>query len=237
VARAPNESAALLFTTPHCTIRVSVFSHPARPFLVHHPPFPTRGVSHGKRRASDSKSSVPDFTHLSKSGGTTKAVYRAMGSLAFAAAARAVWAITKDPADAERRLFLPAKLNLAREPDGLAYRIVDDRVVWEYEPVKMHADEAFEAEAASAAGKTNRGAERREAAAWLREQLAGGPKPASEVIELGEQDGFTKRTLQRALKEVGGERTKDAFNGPWLWSLPGEGDEGANEDANSPRGI
>jgi putative DNA primase/helicase len=58
-------------------------------------------------------------THLSKTGGT-KAVYRAMGSLAFAAAARAVWAIVKDADDPQRRLFLPAKLNLARDPDGLA---------------------------------------------------------------------------------------------------------------------
>ena len=66
---------------------------------------------------------IVSVTHLSKSGGT-KAVYRAMGSLAFAAAARAVWAITKDSDDPERRLFLPAKLNLARDPDGLAYRIV-----------------------------------------------------------------------------------------------------------------
>ena len=59
-----------------------------------------------------------------------------MGSLAFAAAARAVWAITKDPDNPERRLFLPAKLNLARDPDGLAYRIDDGRVAWEFNPVK-----------------------------------------------------------------------------------------------------
>jgi hypothetical protein len=51
-----------------------------------------------------------------------------MGSLAFAAAARAMWAIVKDADDMERRLFLPAKLNLAREPYGLAYRIEDGRV-------------------------------------------------------------------------------------------------------------
>ena len=67
-------------------------------------------------------------THLSKSGGT-KAVYRAMGSLAFAAASRAVWAIVKDLNDPQRRLFLPAKLNLAQDPDGMAYRIKEGRVL------------------------------------------------------------------------------------------------------------
>ena len=170
-------------------------------------------------------------THLSKSGGS-KAVYRAMGSLAFAAASRAVWAVAKDPNDPQRRLFLPGKLNLARDPEGLAYRIEDGRVAWEAEPVRVHADEAFAAELKAAQGKDKRGTERREAMEWLREQLKDGPCPASDLIELGEQYGFTKRTLQRALKEIGGARKKDSFGGPWLWSLP---DEGANEgDSNPP---
>ena len=160
-------------------------------------------------------------THLSKTGGN-KAVYRAMGSLAFAAAARAVWAIVKDPADPQRRLFLPAKLNLAQDPDGLAYRIADGRVAWETEPVRMHADDAFAAEAAAAEPKQRgRGSsERREAIEWLQEQLVNGQIPSSEIIELGEQYGFSKRTLQRAFKALGGEPRKEQFDGPWLWGLP-----------------
>jgi hypothetical protein len=166
--------------------------------------------------ASRHRVAVVTVTHLSKSGGT-KAVYRAMGSLAFAAAARAVWAIVKDSNEPERRLLLPAKLNLARDPDGLAYRIVDGRVAWEYEPVKMHADEAMAAEAKEGESG-HRGAERREAAAWLKDELAKGAKPASEIIERGEGYGFSKRTLQRAFEQIGGERRKDTFDGPWLWS-------------------
>ena len=44
--------------------------------------------------------------HLNKRGGGP-AMYRSMGSLAFPAAARAVWAISKDPDDDRRRLMLP----------------------------------------------------------------------------------------------------------------------------------
>ncbi len=172
-------------------------------------------------------------THLSKSGGT-KAVYRAMGSLAFAAAARAVWAIVKDPDDSQRRLLLPAKLNLAQDPNGLAYRIQNGRVAWETEPVRMHADDAFTAELRAASSPGTRGTERREAANWLREELAQGSRPASEVIASGEQYGFTKRTLQRALQTIGGERAKDTFNGPWLWSLA---HEGASQDDSSPATV
>jgi putative DNA primase/helicase len=163
---------------------------------------------------------IVSVTHLSKSGGT-KAVYRAMGSLAFAAAARAVWAVTKDPDDPQRRLFLPAKLNLACDPDGLAYRIDDGRVVWEYEPVKLHADDAFAAEARAAKGPDHRGVERREATAWLNNQLADGPVPTSQIIADAKENGFAERTLRRAFKEMGG-RSRKGSDGQWSWSLPGQ---------------
>lgn len=119
-------------------------------------------------------------THLSKSGGT-KAVYRAMGSLAFAAASRAVWAIVKDQNEPQRRLFLPAKLNLAQDPDGLAYRIKEGRVHWETDPVRMHADDAFAAEM-QAAGTKPRGTERRDAMEWLRDELAAGLRRRSSTM-------------------------------------------------------
>ena len=164
-------------------------------------------------------------THLSKSGGT-KAVYRAMGSLAFAAASRAVWAIVKDQTDPQRRLFLPAKLNLAQDPDGLSYRIVEGRVEWETDPVRMHADDAFAAEL-RVSGAKPRGTERREAMDWLRDELAGGRKPSKEVIEYGKECGFSERTLRRAYTEIGAKATKESFNGQWLWGLP---DEDSHED-------
>jgi putative DNA primase/helicase len=69
--------------------------------------------------ASAHRVSVVCVTHLNKAAGT-KALYRAMGSLAFAAAARAVWLVTRDKDDPARRLMLPAKMNLAPEVTGLA---------------------------------------------------------------------------------------------------------------------
>lgn len=184
--------------------------------------------------ASKQRVAIVAVTHLSKTGGN-KAVYRAMGSLAFAAAARSVWAIVKDTADPQRRLFLPAKLNLGRDPDGLAYRIVDGRVEWESDAVKMHADDAFAAEAAEAAKPRRRDSERCEAVEWLREQLTQGPIPASEIIERGKEAGFNKRTLQRAFENLEGVRKKESFGGPWTWGLPNQDDsEGDTEDDNSP---
>ena len=159
-------------------------------------------------------------THLSKTGGA-KAVYRAMGSLAFAAAARAVWAISKDSEDSERRLFLPAKLNLAKDPDGLAYRIVGGRVEWESAPVTMHADDAMLTEFVDKKPK-KRGTERDEAIGWLNEFLADGEKLATEVLETGQQYGFSERTLRRAYKQIGLKPRKESYEGRWYWNLKDE---------------
>ena len=170
------------------------------------------------------RAAVVAVTHLSKTGGS-KAVYRAMGSLAFTAAARSVWAIVKDTADPQRRLFLPAKMNLARDPDGLAYRITDGQVAWETDSVHMHADDAFAAEAAAAEPRRGRTSnERREAAEWLRDQLSDGPVPTTQILEIGKELGFSEKTLRRAYKTVGVKPTRASFGGQWLWRLTDEGD-------------
>jgi len=92
-------------------------------------------------------------SHLNKSG-MGKAVYRTTGSLAFPAAARAVWAVTRDQEDDKRRLFLPIKNNIAEDQGGLAFRIIDGALEWEPDPVAIRADEAM-------AGTAERDAEQR----------------------------------------------------------------------------
>lgn len=166
--------------------------------------------------------SVLSVTHLSKGAGS-KAIYRAMVSLAFAAAARAVWAVAKDQNDPQRRLFLSAKLNVGEDPDGLAYRIDGGRVCWELDPVRMHADDAFAAELRASNDSGKRGGDQQEAADWLRTVLADEPRPAGEIIDEGDQYGFGKRMLQRALKNIGGVSAKGDFGKGWLWSLPAGG--------------
>ena len=81
------------------------------------------------------------MSHLTKGSGP--AIYRTLGSLAFVAAVRSAWAITKDKQDPRRRLFLPVKNNIAADTTGMAYSIVDGVVAWEREPVDVSVDEAF----------------------------------------------------------------------------------------------
>lgn len=63
--------------------------------------------------------------HRRKSAGTV-ADDLALGSRAFTGIARAVWHLTRDTDNKERRLLLPGKNNLAREKDGLAFSIIGE---------------------------------------------------------------------------------------------------------------
>ncbi len=149
-----------------------------------------------------------------------------MGSRAFTGLARSSLHLLIDPDDMskQRRLLLSGKNNLSERPAGLAFDIgpgmVDDRpcVRWIDGPVNITADEAINRETPrDDDGRT----ERDEAAEWLTQALAAGPRPANDIIEEArEAEGIAKRTLDRARKQVGVDAYRPANPGPWWWRLP-----------------
>jgi hypothetical protein len=142
-----------------------------------------------------------------------KAVCKSNGSIAFNAAARAVWTVQKDPENPDRRLFLPVKANLTKEQTGHAYKINNGKVEWESEPVQLTADEALAAGAAPHEHKSE------VAAKWLKQQLQNGPVPVSELKEECKKAGLSWTTVERAKDAVGVEPEKTGFNGHWEWKL------------------
>jgi hypothetical protein len=157
--------------------------------------------------------------HLNK-GNSSKAVYRMMGSLAFPAAARTVWGVspTADGAKNPRRLLLPIKHNILKNPTTLAFEIKDGQLVFESQPVNITADEVL-------APKSNIEApERDRAVDWLKQLLAGGQSMSSnEIMKLAEQEGFKKHTLENARKELSIKCFPDfdeEGNKFWSWRLP-----------------
>ncbi len=152
----------------------------------------------------------------------------ALGSRAFTGIARAVWHLTRDPQDKDRRLWLPGKNNLAVEGDGLAFTIGGDppRIWWEPEPVRMTADDAL-ADESGASENQRPGPEptiRLAAMGWLRTVLAEGEMPVATVESEAKAAGYSWRTVQRAADGIGVLRRKCGFDGAWTWALP----EGAN---------
>lgn len=151
----------------------------------------------------------------------------ALGSRAFTGLARAVWHVTPDPRNKDRRLLLPGKNNLAKESNGLAFTISGDppSLNWETEPVEMNADECLAAE--SKAAKPGPKAEAREhAVEWLRSALASSSRPAKELFEEAyESAAISKATLNRARKELGIKAFRHEIPGPWHWRLPDNAQE------------
>ena len=185
---------------------------------------------------------VLTVSHMSKGLGG-RALYRAMGSLAFIAAARAAWLAVTDADNPRRRLFLPAKANLTREPIGLAYTLesVDmpgigpvGRVAWESERITMTADEALAAAAADPEDRTAR----ESAAEWLREVLADGPMTANDMKAAAKESGISWATIRRAQPIAGVKvRRKGGRHGAWHWFLPGHVSGAPSKDGEGVKGA
>jgi hypothetical protein len=108
------------------------------------------------------------------------------------------------------------KCNVAQLGAPLGYAMADGRFEWTGETTLTAADLLA---SESQGGKHSVG---EEAAAFLREVLAGGPVDANVVKAEAKQQGIAERTLQRAKQRLGVQAKKRGFGegGAWLWSLP-----------------
>jgi putative DNA primase/helicase len=170
---------------------------------------------------------VLSITHFSKSANASnKALHRFIGSIAFTAAARFAFAVIEDAEQEGRRLFLPVKNNLARPPQGLAYRlaqrfvgdggdILTSHIVWDAEPVTITANEAMAADMAGA----ETGTAKAEAMDWLRELLADGPLAMSAIEDHAKGAGLAWATVRRAKKALRVTSVKSGMAGGWHWEL------------------
>jgi putative DNA primase/helicase len=179
--------------------------------------------------AERTRVAILSVTHFSKSGAhtTTKALHRFIGSIAFTGAPRVAFAVIEDVDHDGRRLLLHAKNNIARPPQGLAFRleqcvigdgIVASRVLWDAEPVTITANEALAADAAGTETRTAKA----EAMGFLQAALCAEPISAAEVNRMAREHGLTPKVLRSAREALGVKIKRDGF-GPGsksLWSLP-----------------
>jgi hypothetical protein len=162
--------------------------------------------------------------HLNKRVGDD-AIYRGGGSIGFTGLARSVLAVGRDPDDHDRMILAPIKLNVARRPPSLAYRIVADGP---YEPAHIAWDGLSERTAEDLIGRTRDEvaghSKTAELANAMRELVGshGGSMAAADAYRALEAQGFdtaSKDNLMRARTQAGVKTTKKKFDGPWFWSI------------------
>ena len=155
--------------------------------------------------------------HLNKDSSTVNALYRAGGSLAFVAAARAVFGVAPDPDCEGRDLFLPVKLNIAAKPPGIGYRVTDHGIEWDSDPVTCDAAAAF-------GGTRKVDGDLVTAAKEMLGEVLGEGVPIAQVLidEEAERRGVSKKSLNVAKKALGVKSKREGFGpgGLWYWQLP-----------------
>lgn len=186
--------------------------------------------------AARKRTAILSVTHFSKSNSriTPKALHRFIGSIAFVGAPRAAFAVIEDPDNEGRLLFLHAKNNMAKPPQGLAFRL-EQRLVegltrpvscvaWENHPVVMTANEAL------------RGADKHEPTAkedameFLRIVLANGPVKVMDIEQEARSAGLLRddqlisqsKPFRAARKALGIApfQPKGQRAGGWFWGQP-----------------
>ena len=162
------------------------------------------------------------IAHLNKSNANGgPAMYRVSGSLAFVAAARCAFLVTKDRNDPERRLMVMSKNNLGPDNLGMAYRVRKlpenekiGYIEWEEQGFTMSADEAL-------AQMQAEHEDRDHTAIWIRELLAGGKMSSKQVEAASARAGLNWRKVHRAMKAAGAESAREGFgkDAVYYWRL------------------
>jgi hypothetical protein len=176
------------------------------------------------RVAAEHRFAVLVVSHLNKGTGAS-AIYRITGSLAFVAAARAAYAVVRDPQDANRRLVLPVKNNLAVDTSGFSYSInVADNdapyVAWGDQAVTEETADEVLGGTATTPRQEAINADVREVCDWLKQELAAEAKPAARMWKIAEEKGFARRDVERAKKQLGIRAAAKGFASAWHWELP-----------------
>jgi AAA domain len=174
---------------------------------------------------------IMTIRHLTKSA-QDRAVYRGLGSIDFAAAARSILLAGQDPHNPRCRVMAHVKSSLAPLGASIGYELRENRFWW-----TGRSDVSAEDLLRPYPVDEERSAVE-EAQDFPRELLADGKKPAKAVISEAKKAGISEAALKRARAGlvcsykayvVGGKRG----DGAWVWTLV-QGDQGGNDHTLAP---
>jgi DNA helicase HerA-like ATPase len=149
--------------------------------------------------------------HMNKSD-KGKGLYRGLGSIDLAAAARSVLLVGKVKSDPGVRAVVHIKSNLAPEGKPIAFELNDDYGFRWIEGYDISQDELLGDSVRTDDGKTA------EAMNLLLDTLGVGQTAASEMFEICKEAGIGARTAEKAKSILGVKSIKS--QGKWYWELP-----------------
>lgn len=146
------------------------------------------------RLAAEIGIAVVGVVHFNK-GDAEKAFHRVGGSVAFTALARSVLLAAKDP-DTGRRALVPIKANLGDDRAvPIEYEISDRGLLWVGEAPDLVAERLT-------APRRRDTEEQVSAVEWLEQYLSEGPRPAKELREDAEGEGYSYGVIQHARRRL-----------------------------------
>jgi len=178
-----------------------------------------------QRLAEESDAAVVLVAHLNK-GESADPLQRLGGSVGLAAAARSVLLLAHDPDDpdgsiGDQRVLAHVKSNLSRLADSLRMRVdnVERNTVTAARIIEIGTSPYTGADLLS---RDVRGTQSKLSLAidLLKEELAAGPKPVSDLRKRAAAADISPSTLDRAREALSIETSKGSFGGGWFWSLP-----------------
>lgn len=156
--------------------------------------------------------------HLGKAP-ADRAIYRGLGSIDLAAAARSILLVGQDPQDRKKRVMAHVKSSLAEGGPSLAFELREGQFLWagvsECSPTDLLRPDGGDEERSAL----------EEAKGFLNDILAQGPVAAKVVLREARKAGIADATLRRAKAalKVQARRIEGGEVSPWYWCVSQEG--------------
>ncbi|MDP4093573.1 MAG: AAA family ATPase [Bacillota bacterium] len=151
--------------------------------------------------------------HMSK-GSQDRAIYKGLGSIDMAAAARSIILVGKNPQDPNDRAIAHVKSSLAEKGKSIGFTLDNQHgFVWNGIS-ELSADDML---AQKSYGKKESKME--DCKMWITVKMINGNVLAETMIEKGKKAGFSESMLNSAKRELGIISKKDGFgkDAPWYW--------------------
>ena len=170
--------------------------------------------------ATEYQCSIVCVVHLRK-GATDNVNHRVAGSIDLVAAARTVWMVGTDPRDPDQRAVAVSKSNLGPCPAAHRFTLDAGRFLWDPEAARdLTAEDLFGSRHSENDRERQLAVDK--AKEWILDFLARGPRAALDCQSEAEKAGISRKTLQRAKRELGvrSQRLGKAEENKWAWYMP-----------------